>query len=69
MIRARDEAAYDLRTRYSSDDAERLSGVSRKYIDYWANRYRERNALPLLKKRRTIDLSNVMDLSDDATSP
>lgn len=70
MIRSRDEAAYDLRTRYSSEDAEILSGVSRKYIDYWATRYRKRNALPPLKKRRrTIDLSDAMNLSDGAASP
>jgi len=69
MLRSRDEAAYDLRTRYSSEDAEALSGVSRKYIDYWATRYRKRNALPPLKKKRRVDLSNVMDLSDGAASP
>lgn len=69
LRRARDEAAYDLRTRYSSEDAEVLSGVSRRYIDYWANRYREANAMPPLKKKRRIDLTNVMDLSDGAASP
>jgi len=69
LIRARDEAAYELRTRYSSEDAERLSNVSRKYIDYWANRHRKRNALPPLKRKRSIDLSNVIDLSGGAASP
>jgi len=70
MLRARDEAAYQLRTQYSSEDAEILAGVSRKYIDYWATRYRKRNALPPLKKRnRRIDLSDAMDLSNSAASP
>lgn len=63
MLRARDEAAYDLRTRYSSEDAEALAGISRRYIDYWATRYRRRNALPTLKRKKRVDLSNVLDLS------
>lgn len=63
MLRARDEAAYDLRSRYSSLDAEQLSGVSAKYIDYWARRHRVRHQLPALKQRRRVDLSNVLDLS------
>lgn len=69
LLRARDEAAYDLRCRYASQDAEALSGINRKYIDYWAGRYRERNALPPLKKKARVDLSNVMDLSGSAASP
>jgi hypothetical protein len=63
MIRARDEAAYDLRVNYSSEDAEMLSGISRKYIDYWARRYMKRNSLPALKKKKRVDLSNAIDLS------
>lgn len=69
LRRARDEAAYDLRTRYSSEDAEVLSGVSRRYIDYWATRYQRANAAPPLKKKRRVDLTNVMDLSGGAASP
>lgn len=69
MLRSRDEAAYDLRTRYSSEDAEALSGINRKYIDYWATRYRKRNGLPPLKRLQRVDLSNVMDLSGGAASP
>ena len=65
MLRARDEAAYDLRCRYSSEDAAALTGIDRKYIDYWANRWRKRNMLPTLKKKRRIDLSNVLDLSGE----
>lgn len=63
LIAARDEAAYDLRTRYSSEDAEILAGVARRYIDYWARRWMKRNALPPLKARRRVDLSQVIDLS------
>lgn len=69
LRKARDEAAYELRTRYSSEDAEILSGVSRRYIDYWANRYRQSAGMPPLKKKRRVDLTNVMDLSDGAASP
>lgn len=63
MLRARDEAAYDLRTRYSSEDAATLTGVNAKYINYWADRWRKRNMLPPLKRKRSIDLSGAMDLS------
>lgn len=63
MIRARDEAAYDLRSNYSSEDAEMLAGVSRRYIDYWATRYRRRNGLPPLKQKKRVDLSGVIDLT------
>ena len=63
MIRARDEAAYDLRTTYSSEDASILSGVNRRDVDYWARRYMKRNKLPTLKKRKRVDLSNAIDLS------
>lgn len=63
MIRSRDEAAYELRSKYSSKDAQALSGINRKYIDYWANRYRVRNALPPLKRMKRVDLSNAIDLS------
>lgn len=64
MIRARDEAAYDLRTTYSSEDAAILSGVNRRDVDYWATRYRNRNGLPTLKKKKRVDLSNAIDLSE-----
>ena len=63
LLRSRDQAAYDLRTRYSSEDAEVVSRISRKYIDYWARRWMRRNALPGLKKKRRVDLSNAIDLS------
>ena len=65
MLRARDEAAYDLRCRYSSEDAAIVSGIDRKFIDYWAHRWRKRNNLPPLKRKKRIDLSSVMDLSGE----
>lgn len=64
MLRSRDDAAYDLRTRYSSMDSETLSGINRKYVDYWANRHRVRNGLPPLKRIKRVDLSNAIDLSE-----
>lgn len=63
MLRSRDEAAYELRSRYSSLDAEALAGVSARYIDYWAKRHRDRHNLPPLKQKRRVDLSNAKDLS------
>lgn len=63
ILAARDEAAYDLRSKYSSEDAEIMAGVSRRYIDYWARRWQKRHALPPLKQRKRIDLSGVIDLS------
>lgn len=63
LLRSRDEAAYDLRTRYSSKDSEVLSGINRKYVDYWATRHRVRNGLPPLKRMKRVDLSNAIDLS------
>lgn len=69
LLRARDEAAYDLRTRYSGKDAETLSNVSRRHIDYWAKRHMRRNNLPPLKRRERVDLSNVVDLSSGSPTP
>jgi len=61
--RARDEAAYELRSRYSSEDAEQLSGISRRHLDYWAKRHMYRHALPPLRPLRRVDLSNARNLS------
>jgi hypothetical protein len=65
IIDSRDDAAYELRSRYSSQDAEAISKISRKYIDYWAKRWMRKNYLPPLKQRKRIDLSNVLDLSGE----
>lgn len=69
ILAARDQAAYDLRTRYSSEDAEILAGVSRRYIDYWARRCQRKNGLPPLKQKKRTDLSGVVDLSDGGRFP
>lgn len=69
IIAARDEAAYDLRTRHSSEDAEILAGVSRRYIDYWAHRWQRKNGLPRLKQKKRTDLSDVVDLSGGGRFP
>ena len=63
IIDSRDDAAYQLRTAYSSQDAEAVAGIARKYIDYWATRWRKKNNYPRLKNKRRVDLSNVIDLS------
>lgn len=63
IIDSRDDAAYELRSAYSSQDAEAISKISRKYIDYWAKRWMRKNYLAPLKQRKRVDLSNVLDLS------
>ena len=65
ILQSRDEAAYELRTRYSGADAASISGIDRKFIDYWAHRWRKRNNLPPLKRKKRIDLSSVLDLSGE----
>ena len=62
LIDARDEAAYDLRVVYASEDSEKITGVSRRYIDYWAKRWRTKRDLPRLKNKRRVDLSEALDL-------
>lgn len=63
-VRSRDDAAYELRSKYAGADAEILAGINRKYIDYWARRHMIRNRLPRLKnKYKIIDVSDTMDLS------
>lgn len=69
IIKSRDEAAYELRSRYSGPDAERITGISRKYIDYWARRWMKKNSLPRLKNRLSVDLSDVIDLSHRFNRP
>ena len=69
LLRCRDEAAYDLRAAYSSEDAERMTGVSAKYVNYWATQWREKNSLPPLKRKRTADLSQALNLSGKASLP
>lgn len=67
-LKARDEAAYDLRLRYSSEDAEAVTGIPRRHIDYWVSRHREANGLPKVPRRSRIDLSRARDLSGGAAS-
>jgi len=64
LVAARDEAAYDLRSRYSSEDAEQIAGISRRFIDYWARRWRVKHDLPGLMRKRQPDLAQVIDLSN-----
>lgn len=65
IIDSRDDAAYELRSTYSSEDAEVISKISRRHIDYWAKRWMRKNYLPPLKPRKRVDLSNVLDLSGE----
>ena len=69
ILARRDEAAYDLRMKYSCEDAEALSGVSRRHIDYWAQRWRRSRALPALKRISRVDLSGAIDLTGDRRFP
>lgn len=63
MIAARDEAAYELRAKYSRADCERLTGFSNNQIAYWANRHRWRTGAPALGHRRRVNLDGAIDLS------
>lgn len=67
-LKARDEAAYDLRSRYSSEDAEALTGIPRRHIDYWVKRHRKATGLPPVPRRERIDLSGAVDLSGGTAS-
>ena len=70
LLQARDQAAYDLRSRYSSEDAEILARTPRKYIDYWAKRWQKRNGLPRLRNKRRTDLTGItVDLSGGGRFP
>lgn len=69
FLQARDEAAYDIRTQFASEDAEYLAGVSRRHIDYWARRWQRRHGLPPLRQKKRIDLSTVTDLSGGGRFP
>lgn len=64
LLDARNEAAYELRSRYNSADASTLVGVERKYIDYWAKTWRIKKMLPHLKQKARQDLSHAVDLTD-----
>jgi len=63
LTRGRDEAAYELRTKHSTHDAGRLTGISNRTIDKWAYKWRYRNGLPPLMRMKKADLSNSIDLS------
>lgn len=63
LIRSRDEAAYDLRSNYVGEECERITGISRKSIDYWARRWMKQNSLPRLKGMQNIDFAKVINLS------
>lgn len=65
LIDSRDDAAYSLRSKYSSEDAAQVVDISSQYVDYWANRWRKKNGLDSLKRKKRIDLSNVIDLSGE----
>jgi hypothetical protein len=63
LVASRNEAAYDLRTRYSVIDSEIVTGIARQDIDRWARRHMARNGLPPLKRMNRVDLSNAIDIS------
>lgn len=64
LLNYRDRAAYDLRVKYSSEDAESITGIERHHIEYWAKRWRTRNGMPPIKrKKRHADLSSALVLS------
>lgn len=69
ILRSRNESAYDLRMKFSSQDAEALAGINRRHIDYWARKWATNKMLPPLKRHRRVDLSSFLDLSGELSSP
>ena len=63
LARGREEAAYELRTKYPADEAGRLTGMSNRTIDKWAYNWRYRNDLPPMMRMKKADLSNPIDLT------
>jgi hypothetical protein len=68
LIRQRDAAAYDLRLRMTSDNAERASGISKDRIADWMHAHRDRTGAPAVPRFRQ-DLSGAKDLSVGDASP
>lgn len=64
LTKARDESAYELRSKHSTHDAERLTGISNRTIDKWAYKWRYRNGLPPMMRVKRADLTNPIDLSE-----
>jgi len=63
LTRAREESAYELRSRYPADEAERLTGISRRTIDRWAYKWKYRHGLPAMMRMKKADLAKAIDLS------
>jgi hypothetical protein len=62
IIAARNEAAYELRSKHSSLKAEALTGIEYRTINVWAEKHRSDRGLPKLKTRRS-ELDGAIDLS------
>jgi len=63
LFRGRDEAAYELRSNYPKDEAERLTGIPHRTIDKWAYKWRYRHDLPPMMRMKRADLTQAIDLS------
>lgn len=61
---ARDKAAWDLRSQFTSRESARRVGMTREAVDTWARRWSDRKGLSGLKRAsQKTDWSHAIDLS------
>ena len=63
LVRARNEAAYDMRCKFATKDVAEISGVDAKTLDYWVRRHRDRTGAPAVGRHQRINLGKFIDLS------
>lgn len=69
LIRQRNAAAYDLRVRMTSDNAEQATGISRDKIADWVDAHRDRTGAPAVPRHYRQDLSGARNLSAGGRFP
>ncbi len=67
LVRERDRAAYDLRVRLTSVEAEQRTGISRVYTDTWARRHQKNTGAPPILRKARKDMKHAADLSDGSS--
>lgn len=63
LVSAREEAAYELRAKFSIEESNRSTDISKKAINRWAHKWRVKRDLPPLKRAKREDLSGFVDLT------
>lgn len=67
LIKERDRAAYELRTRLTSADAQQRTGISRVYVDTWARRHQKNTGAPPILRKARKDMRKAADLSSGSS--